>query len=589
MGAGRLPGFQDASHSLRADPKAPTVSAHLRVLFVGQAVSIHTARWISQLRDQGWDLHLFDMLGGLPHAELQGVTEYSMLRPRRLEISPGAPSYGHPFFLKHGWDPFPLSLVGFVVRRLFRGRTARLARLIRSLRPDVIHSFELQTESYHLLAATEMLGGSLGAPWIVTTWGSDIFYFQQFPEHLDRIQRLLRTCDYLIPDCRRDVALARSYGFRGEVPLILPGAGGYHVDAMRERMAPGRASERRLLLLKGYQGWAGRALDALRGLELMADQLLDYEVAVFGASPTVEAEVNALRGRGKLRIRCVSRMPHRDLLSLFGRARVSIGVNATDGVPNAMLEAMTMGAFPIQSDTESTGEWITHGKNGLLVEPGNPQRIADAVKRAITDDALVNAAADYNHRLIREKLDIDVVLPRVIDMYVQSGCRWKADFEMRVALVSLARRGGMVHFLAEIANGVASIAHVAAIVSAEAETDYLDPRIDRVRVQTGRSRLESVVRFLSPATWLRLAVLIKGLRADVVHIAGVHEWNPLIAILCKLQTIPLVYTVHDPEAHPGSPWAIRLADRLTARLADKLVALTRARSTAVACRRERPR
>ena len=399
----------------------------LRVLFVAQAVSIHTARWISQLRDQGWDLHVFDMLGSLPHPELQGVTEYSMLRPRRLGLSTRAPSYGHPFFLKHGWDPFPLSLAGFVMRRAFRQRTSRLAHLIRSLRPDVIHSFELQTESYHLLEVEEMLGGSLGAPWIVTTWGSDIFYFQQFPEHLDSIKRLLQSCDYLIPDCRRDVALARTYGFRGEVPLILPGAGGYHVEEMRRGMAPGPVSARRILLLKGYEGWAGRALDALQGLELIADQLSGYEVVVFGTSAVVEAEVNALRGRGRLRIRSVSRMPHSDLLSLFGRARVAIGVNATDGVPNAMLEAMTMGAFPIQSDTESTGEWITHGKNGLLVKSGNPQGIADAIKRAIADDALVNAAAQYNHRLIWEKLDISVVLPKVIDMYTRAAAEGKSS------------------------------------------------------------------------------------------------------------------------------------------------------------------
>src|SRR5574340_595796 len=362
----------------------------LRILFVAQAVSIHTARWISQLRDQGWDLHLFDMLGSLPHAELMGVTEYSMMRPRYLKVLSQAPSYGHPLFLKHGLDPFPLSLAGFFVRRLFRNRVQRLARLIQSLRPDVIHSFELQTESYHLLSVANLLGGSLGAPWIVTTWGSDIFYFQRFPEHLEQIRRLLRMCDCLIPDCRRDEALARAYGFKGQVPLILPGSGGYRVDEMREQITPGAASGRRLIVLKGYQGWAGRALDVLRVFEQIAENLKGYEVIVYSASPAVESEVTELRRRRRIDIRTVQRIPHRELLALFGRARIAIGVNATDGVPNAMLEAMTMGAFPIQSDTESTAEWITNGENGLLVEPGNLQSISDAILLAIADDDLID-------------------------------------------------------------------------------------------------------------------------------------------------------------------------------------------------------
>ena len=225
----------------------------MKILFVAQAVSIHTARWISQLSDQGWDLHLFDMLGSFPHPELAGVTEYSLLFPRKTRVSSGEVRYGHPFFMRHGWDPFPVSLVGFLVRRLFKARVGRLASLIERLRPDVIHSFELQTEGYHLPNAARLLGGSLGAPWIVNTWGSDIFYFQQFPEHLEKIKAILRMCNYLIPDCARDVSLARYYGFAGEVPLILPGSGGYRIEEMRHQMGPGKPSSRRIVMIKNLQ------------------------------------------------------------------------------------------------------------------------------------------------------------------------------------------------------------------------------------------------------------------------------------------------------------------------------------------------
>jgi len=86
----------------------------------------------------------------------------------------------------------------------------------------VIHSLELQTESYQLLSVAESMGGSLGAPWIVTTWGSDIFYFQRFPEHLETINQLLAKCDYLLPDCRRDEALARPTASGGGCRSFFP-------------------------------------------------------------------------------------------------------------------------------------------------------------------------------------------------------------------------------------------------------------------------------------------------------------------------------------------------------------------------------
>lgn len=391
----------------------------MRILFVAQAVSIHTARWISQLKDQHWDLHVFDMLGSLPHPALRDITEYSMIVPRRIARAEGAPSYGPSFFLRNGWDPFPLSVAGFFIRRLFRDRTRRLARLIRSIHPDVIHSFELQTESYQLLPVADLLGGGLGAPWIVTTWGSDIFYFQRFPEHLDTIKQVLAKCDYLIPDCRRDESLARAYGFRGKVPLVLPGSGGYELKEMQKLREPGPVSARRLIMIKGYQGWAGRALDALQAVGLCADLLRDYEIVVYAASPSVAPEVARLRAEVGLRIRILPRSPHPELLKLFGRARLALAVNATDGVPNAMLEAMAMGAFPVQSDTESTAEWITNGANGLLVEPANIGQIADALRRAVRHDDLVERAAVQNLHLLRERLDASVVVPKVVEMYAQ--------------------------------------------------------------------------------------------------------------------------------------------------------------------------
>jgi len=389
----------------------------LRILFVAQAVSIHTARWIAQLRDESWDLHLFDMLGSFPHAELGGITEYSLLFPRKIAATSRKPSYGHPFFLSRGWDPFPLSVAGFFLRRIFRRRTSRLANLILRLQPDIIHSMELQTESYHVLDAARMLGGRFGAPWIVTTWGSDIFYYQRFPEHLDRIKELLQKCDYLIPDCSRDVALARDFGFAGEVPLVLPGSGGYPVAEMRRLIRDGNPSTRRVIVVKGYEGWAGRALTAITALEACADLLHEYEIVVYAASPEVLTRLSLLRERRRLRIRALPRSPHRTMLELFGRSRIALAVNVTDGVPNSMLEAMTMGAFPIQSDTQSTAEWIKDGVNGLLVDPNDPASVATALSRALHDNGLIEAAAIHNLKQVSERLDLASIRPRVIEMY----------------------------------------------------------------------------------------------------------------------------------------------------------------------------
>jgi glycosyltransferase involved in cell wall biosynthesis len=113
----------------------------------------------------------------------------------------------------------------------------------------------------------------------------------------------------------------------------------------------------------------------------------------------------------------MSRSPYQVILESFGQARIAIGISKTDGAPISMLEAMTMGAFPIQSDTESTAEWLTHETNGLLVDPDDVAAIEQAIRRALADDTLVDNAAEFNLDLVSQKMDTTVVKPKVVEMY----------------------------------------------------------------------------------------------------------------------------------------------------------------------------
>jgi glycosyltransferase involved in cell wall biosynthesis len=78
---------------------------------------------------------------------------------------------------------------------------------------------------------------------------------------------------------------------------------------------------------------------------------------------------------------------------------------------------MIMGAFPIQSYTSCADEWIENGKTGLIVPPEDPEIIAVAIRRALTDDALVDSAAEENMRVATERLDQSIIQPQVIAMY----------------------------------------------------------------------------------------------------------------------------------------------------------------------------
>lgn len=85
-----------------------------------------------------------------------------------------------------------------------------------------------------------------------------------------------------------------------------------------------------------------------------------------------------------------------------------------------------MGALPIQSDTVSTGEWITDGVNGLLVPPEDVDRVAAAVRRALLDDDLVDQAAQLNYQMAMERLDVALIQPQVCALYERVAACTKA-------------------------------------------------------------------------------------------------------------------------------------------------------------------
>lgn len=385
----------------------------MRLLVVAMSNSIHTARWLDQLAGQGWDIHLFPSLDfGLTHPQLRALTVHHWCYIQQGARGSGVTVTGRPVGSK---------LVQALLSRL-RLRLApdyqvrRLTRLVEELRPDVVHSLEFQAAGYLTLAAKECLGGVF-PPWIATNWGSDIYHFARFPEHEARIRRLLAACDYYSCECRRDVCLAEGYGLRGEVLPVMPNAGGFDLATLALLRQPGPVAARRLIMIKGWHYWAGRALVALDALERCAELLSGYEIVVHSPSPETRAAATRLLRRG-LNIRLLPHgTPHREIMAHYGRARVALGLSMSDGVSTSFLEALVMGAFPVQSWTACADEWVEDGVSGLLVPPDDPTLVAAALRRSLSDDALVEGAAQRNFAVASERLDNAVLTTRARGYY----------------------------------------------------------------------------------------------------------------------------------------------------------------------------
>jgi glycosyltransferase involved in cell wall biosynthesis len=415
----------------------------MRILFVAMSESIHVVRHIGQLSHCGWDLHLFPTMTGLVHTALDksvkvhaapGTEVGWPLADRgrfvRDRVAVFLGSYRAMFKqwlprLKKRQERLPLPLSAAVSPFIWAiGRwvddAERLARVIRKVKPDVIHSLEFQHGAYVTLEAKKLLAGRGKFPlWVATNFGADIDLFGRLPEHESIIREVLAECDYYDCESDRDVALARRFGYEGPVWPVVPNAGGFDLKKIQSLRTPGPTSARRLIVLKGYQGWVYRALTGLRAIEMCADLLKErgYRVAVYLASDDVGLSARLITQSTGLPIDIIPYSSHDDMLRLHGQARASIGLSLTDACSTSFLEAIAMGSFPIQSSTSTANEWIRDGETGIFVHPEDPRDVAQAIRRAVTDDAMVDRAAEVNAHTVRERLDYQTIQRQVVGAY----------------------------------------------------------------------------------------------------------------------------------------------------------------------------
>jgi len=76
-----------------------------------------------------------------------------------------------------------------------------------------------------------------------------------------------------------------------------------------------------------------------------------------------------------------------------------------DGIPNVLLESMAMGVPVVVTDISAIPELVEDSKTGLLVSPGQPDKLAEAMLRLLTDGQLRNRVIAAGKQRVVRKFD----------------------------------------------------------------------------------------------------------------------------------------------------------------------------------------
>jgi len=373
----------------------------MKILIIAFADSIHTARWINQICSQEHEIYIFPnhnhqktSIALNANVKLIKANVFEYLLYYLLKI------INQIIYRKNNKE------VNEYLYNVFRAK--QIHQFIQQKKPDIIHSLEFQNSCYLTLFTKQKYYQNNPFPkWIATNWGSDIYLFGRIKKHQEIIRQILAECDYYSCECHRDVKLAQDFGFQGRVLPVFPNTGGFDLEIISKLRQRGLTSQRKIIMLKGYQTWAGRALFGLRALERCADILQGYQIYVYSArTEDMQIAIELFAYSTGITITALPLgLSHQEILELHGKARISLGISISDGISTSLLEAMVMGSFPIQSWTACANEWLIDGETGLLVPPEDVELIESAIRKALIDDQLVDNADQRNYDLAKLKLD----------------------------------------------------------------------------------------------------------------------------------------------------------------------------------------
>jgi len=405
----------------------------MRLLYIADGRSPIALNWIDYFIHSGHEVHLASTFPCQPPPGLASMVVIPVALSEIYTQSEGR-VLGHRRLI-HRMVPVGLrTRVRQVVAPLsFPRAVSALQGLIERIRPDLIHAMRIPYEgmiaSMAMKRVSDRDGNLRKTALLISVWGNDFtLHAKSTPIMSYYTRQALQNCDALQTDCQRDQHLSITWGFDDTKPrIVLPGGGGVQMDIFYpandeldtdEKQLQADSMPVTIINPRGFRAYV-RNDTFFRVIPFVIDKFPNVHFVCPGMRGEKQAQLWASEMEIGDRVELLPPQTRQQMAELFRRSQISLSITTHDGTPNTLLEAMACGCFPIAGDIESLREWIRHGENGLLVDPGDPTALAEAILSAISQPKLQKQARERNLELVKERAEYRKCMHTAEEFYAQ--------------------------------------------------------------------------------------------------------------------------------------------------------------------------
>jgi len=106
-----------------------------------------------------------------------------------------------------------------------------------------------------------------------------------------------------------------------------------------------------------------------------------------------------------------------DMQQVLSTCHIVVLPSYGEGLPRALLEAAAVGKPIVATDIPGCREIVHHGKNGLLVPPGDVEALYEALVRLILDQDLRRRMGRCGRKLVLDRFSDEIIIQQTLDVY----------------------------------------------------------------------------------------------------------------------------------------------------------------------------
>jgi len=260
------------------------------------------------------------------------------------------------------------------------GQFLVLWRILRGLRPDVVHTFLFKANLVGTLAAR-----LAGVPVVVGSRRSMGYDLNNRRSFLSRLFN--RLVDGVVVNARAIISsVEKKEGGSLPCPIVIPNGVEFPANILPVKNSPAR----RVGILANIRPVKGHDV-ALDAFALVLEKEPEAELCLMGdreGDPSWVKTIELQAQRLGVEKRIVWYDPNNNKSDFFADIDVLVSSSRSEGLSNAILESMAAGVPVVATDVGGTPEAL--GNAGVLVEPGDHDALAVAI---------IDLLQDFNRRM----------------------------------------------------------------------------------------------------------------------------------------------------------------------------------------------